>query len=212
MSRVLVAEYSEEWPKTFEQLRDRIWPALSDFALAVEHVGSTAVPGLAAKPVIDFCVVVRSRADVPLGIERLAQLGYVHRGDLGVPDREAFRRPEGLPRHHLYLSPKDSLSFRNHLALRDHLRADPDGAIAYGALKRQLAKQFPDDIDSYIEGKTAFILETLRGLGFTREELAAIEEINRMDNMVRPKKGGHPTTRSAVTGDAPVRYTDYSGA
>lgn len=200
MTRVLVVEYSKEWPKTFEQLRDRIWPAVSDFALAVEHVGSTAVPGLAAKPVIDLCVVVESRADIPLGIERLIQLGYAHSGDLGVPDREAFRRPEGLPRHHLYLSPKDSLSLRNHLALRDYLRANSGASNAYGALKRRLAEQFPNDIDSYIEGKTAFILEILRGLRFTKEELAAIEEINRMDNIVRPNKRVQPTTRSARGG------------
>lgn len=187
MSRVVVVEYNEEWPKTFERLRARIWPAVSDLALAVEHVGSTAIPGLAAKPIIDLCVVVQSRADVPLVIERLAQLGYVHSGDLGVPDREAFRQSQGLPRHHLYLSPRDSLSLKNHLALRDYLRANPDGVTSYGLLKRQLAEQFPDDIDSYIEGKTAFILEILRGLGFTEGELAALEEINRMDNIVRPK-------------------------
>lgn len=155
---MLVVEYSEDWPRTFRQLRDLIWPTISDFALEVEHVGSTAVPGLAAKPVIDLCVVVRSKADVALGIKRLVGLGYMSSGELGIPDRHAFKQPEGLPRHHLYLSPQDSLSLRNHLALRDRLRSDQGSAKAYGALKHRLAKEFPNDFDSYIEGKTDFIL------------------------------------------------------
>lgn len=186
MKRVEVLPYNEEWPQTFGRLRDIVWPSVSDFALALEHVGSTAVPGLAAKPVIDLCIVIRARADALLGVERLSRLGYVHRGDLGVPDREAFGHPETLPRHHLYMAPQGSLSLRNQLAVRDFLRANPDRANAYGDLKHRLAQQFPNDIDGYIEGKTDFILEILKETGFTDEELAAIEQINRMDNIVRP--------------------------
>lgn len=108
-------------------------------------------------------------------------MGYVHRGDLGVPDREAFAVPEDFPRHHLYLTPTDSLSLKNHLELRDYLRANPERAKAYGDLKHRLAEEFPNAIDSYVDGKTDFILGIFRDLGFSEEELAAIEGINRMN-------------------------------
>src|SRR5688572_30017060 len=90
MSRVQVVEYDAEWPAIFERVRAYVWPAVSGIALSVEHVGSTAVQGLSAKPVIDACIVVALREDVPACIERLAGIGYVHRGNLDVPDREAF--------------------------------------------------------------------------------------------------------------------------
>ena len=107
MGNVLVVDYDTAWPQGFAELRAYIWPALSDVASAVEHVGSTAVPGLAAKPVIDIDVVVPASL-VPDGIARLAKLGYKHRGDLGIPDREAFSTPSGSPRHHIYLCPEGS--------------------------------------------------------------------------------------------------------
>ena len=102
MRRIEVVDYDPHWPETFETLRSRIWTAVGDVALSVEHVGSTSVPGLAAKPIIDISIVVPERSDVRTGISRLATLGYVHRGDLGIAGREAFANPEGLPRHNLY--------------------------------------------------------------------------------------------------------------
>jgi len=156
-------------------------------AVNVEHVGSTAVQGLSGKPVIDACVVVASRGDVPGCIERLARIGYVHKGDLGVPDREAFRRPDYLPRHHLYLSPRESLSLRNHLGFRDYLRSHPEAAREYGALKASLARRFPDDIDRYIVGKTEFVLRILGELGLNAAELGEIRRINQMPSPLRQR-------------------------
>ena len=131
-----------------EKLRARIWPVVSDVAIRIEHVGSTSVPGLAAKPIIDLTVVVGGRTDVPLTITRLATLGYRHRGNLGIEDREAFdHRPE-LPRHNLYVCPEGTIGVVNQLAVRDYLRAQPDAARHYGNLKRRLAVEFPTDIDS----------------------------------------------------------------
>src|SRR5262245_22556912 len=112
MDRVQVVAYDPEWPGIFERVRTYVWPAVGDIALNVEHVGSTAVHGLRAKPVIDACIVVTSAEEVDACIERLANIGYFHRGNLGVPGREAFRRPDHLPRHHLYLSPHNSLSLK----------------------------------------------------------------------------------------------------
>ena len=82
VNRTVVVDYDEEWPRRFEKLRARIWPVVPDVAIRIEHVGSTSVPGLAAKPIIDMTVVVGGRTDVPLTITRLATLGYRHRGNL----------------------------------------------------------------------------------------------------------------------------------
>lgn len=179
MRKIAVVDYDPAWAATFDSLRARIWPVVSDIALAIEHLGSTSVPGLAAKPVIDMVVVVPSPDAIPLAIERLATLGYVHRGNLGIEGREAFRCPSGLPAHHLYLCPAGSLGLLNPLAVRDYLRIHPDVARAYDDLKKSLALKYPDDIDSYIDGKTDLILGILREVGFSSEQLAAIERMNR---------------------------------
>src|SRR5688572_24780737 len=143
MSRVEVRAYDPEWPQTFDHIREVVWPAVQHAAMSFEHVGSTSVPGLRAKPVIDACIVVASRRDIPHVAKALATVGYIHRGDLGVPDREAFRQPASLPKHHLYASHRGSLSLKNHLGLRDYLRAHPQAVEEYGGLKAALASRFP---------------------------------------------------------------------
>ncbi len=179
MKTLVVVDYDPGWADAFEQLRSHIWPVVHDVAISIEHVGSTAVPGLAAKPVVDISVVVPTAASVPTGIARLANLGYVHRGNLGVADRDAFFAPGSLPSHHLYLCLADSLALRNHLAVRDYLRTHAEAAGEYGALKKQLAERFPHDIDGYVDGKTDTILAILRLTGFGADELETIAGINR---------------------------------
>ena len=186
MARVEVKPYDPEWPLAFERIHARVWPAVQHAAMSLEHVGSTSVPGLAAKPVVDACIVVASPRDIPHVVKALTKIGYVHRGDLGVPEREAFRQPPSLPKHHLYASHRGSVSLRNHLGVRDYLRAHPEAVVEYGKLKEALAKRFPDDIDGYIEGKTEFVLGILRKLGFSDEELAGIRSINTRENLARP--------------------------
>jgi GrpB-like predicted nucleotidyltransferase (UPF0157 family) len=176
---ITVVDYDPSWPRTFAAFKARIWPVVRDVALAVEHVGSTAVPGLAAKPVIDIDVVVATLAHVRLAIERLATLGYVHRGDLGVADREAFASPQGSPAHHLYVCLRGSLALENHLATRDFLRQHPEAAATYGRLKKDLAERFPLEMDRYIDGKTAFVLDVLREAGLRADALTAIGDVNR---------------------------------
>jgi GrpB-like predicted nucleotidyltransferase (UPF0157 family) len=176
---VVVVDYDEEWPRLFDDLRARTWPVVADVAVRIEHVGSTSVPGLAAKPIIDMTVVVTGRGDVPPTIERLATLGYRHRGNLGIEEREAFDNRDDLPRHNLYLCPEGTIGLVNQVAVRDYLRARPDAARQYGELKKELARRFPDDIDSYVFGKTDFILDALRRAGLTEEQLASIEFVNR---------------------------------
>jgi GrpB-like predicted nucleotidyltransferase (UPF0157 family) len=176
---VVVVDYDEEWPRRFEDLRARIWPVVADVAIRIEHVGSTSVPGLAAKPIVDMTVVVTGRRDVAPTIERLATLGYRHRGDLGIEGREAFDHDRDWPRHNLYVCPEGSIGIVNQLAVRDYLRAHPDAARDYAELKKRLAAQFPDDIDSYVFGKTDFVLDVLRRAGLTEDQLASIERVNR---------------------------------
>ena len=177
--KVVVVDYDEDWPRRFDELRRRIWPVVADVALRVEHVGSTAVPGLAAKPIIDMTVVVARRTDVPPTIERLATLGYRHLGNLDIEDREAFDHPVELPRHNLYVCPEGTIGVVNQVAVRDFLRAQPDAARRYGELKKQLAAQFPTDVESYVFGKTDFVLDVLRRAGLTEDQLASIERVNR---------------------------------
>jgi GrpB-like predicted nucleotidyltransferase (UPF0157 family) len=176
---VVVIDYDPEWPARFEALRDRVWPSLEDVALRIEHVGSTSVPGLAAKPIIDMTIVVARKSDTAITIERLASLGYRHQGTLGIEDREAFEHPADLPRHNLYVCPEGTIGVVNQVAVRDYLRAHPDAARDYGLLKKRLAARFPDDIEQYVFGKTDFVLDVLRRAGLDEQQLAAIARVNR---------------------------------
>ena len=178
-NRVVVVDYDEAWPSTFEELRARVWPVVCDVAIGIEHVGSTSVAGLAAKPIIDMTIVVARRADVPPAIARLATIGYRHQGNLGIEDREAFEHDPALPRHNLYVCPEGTIGVVNQIAVRDYLRAHPDVARRYGDLKKRLAQQYPNDIGSYIFGKTDFLLDVLRRAGLADAQLAAIERVNR---------------------------------
>lgn len=156
---ITIADYDPNWPRLFEQIRGRLEEHLGNLAVAIEHVGSTAVPGLDAKPIIDLDVVVRSSDDVASATSRLQSLGYRHEGDLGVAGREAFAPPAPLPRHdhHLYVVVLGSKPYRNHVLLRDYLRAHPDEAVRYGDFKRSLASRLGDDRDSYTEGKSVLL-------------------------------------------------------
>jgi GrpB-like predicted nucleotidyltransferase (UPF0157 family) len=158
---VEVVEYDPEWVTEFERLRTRIEAALDSFSARVEHVGSTAVPGLAAKPIVDIDVIV-GREDVDDAVERLAALGYrPAEYRLEIPDRHALAWPEGEKRHHVNICPIDSAELGRHLRFRDRLRQDPALARTYGDLKRELARAHRDDRVRYGELKTEFVERAL---------------------------------------------------
>jgi GrpB-like predicted nucleotidyltransferase (UPF0157 family) len=159
---IVIVDYDPTWPVVFERLKARAQSVLGDLAVEIEHVGSTSIPGAAAKPIIDMDVVVASPADISMAVERLAMLGYVHQGDLGVAGREAFRSPPGFPPHHLYVCLLDGREYRRHLAFRDHLRAHPEKVRAYVAMKREAAAHFRCNRDGYTRAKTTFVEEMLR--------------------------------------------------
>jgi GrpB-like predicted nucleotidyltransferase (UPF0157 family) len=175
---VEVVDYNPAWPDHFRELRDLLWPSVCDVAVGIEHVGSTAVVGLAAKPIIDLDVVIPSQVDLPLIVTRLARLGYEHRGNLGIEDREAFWTSDDRPPHNLYVCSLGSVALRNHLALRDHLRASPSDVLTYSDLKKDLAQRYAFDIDRYIQGKTDFILSILAQYGFSADLLQSIRNAN----------------------------------
>jgi GrpB-like predicted nucleotidyltransferase (UPF0157 family) len=177
---IIVCDYAAAWPDQFAQLKQIIWPAVRDLALAIEHVGSTAVPGLAAKPIIDLDIVISNARDLPAIIERLKNLGYEHLGNLGIENREAFRAPLGPIDHHLYVCLAESIAFKNHIRLRDRLRNDALVRKQYGDLKRDLALKFPDSIDAYVDGKTEFILNLLKDAGMAAPDLESIRNANKI--------------------------------
>jgi GrpB-like predicted nucleotidyltransferase (UPF0157 family) len=160
--QVVVCEYDPTWPDYFAKLAARINAVLGGLVERIEHIGSTAVPGLAAKPIIDLDVVLASPADLPEAMARLSTIGYVHEGDLGIAGRAAFISPPVEPRHHLYVLSMDADELRRHVAFRDALRADPPLRDRYAALKKSLASQRARDRGAYTAGKTDFIVAALQ--------------------------------------------------
>ena len=178
MSEIRVVDWSPQWAEQFEAVAAVLRDALAGIGSAsVEHVGSTSVPGLAAKPILDIDVVVDA-ADVPAAVTALESVGYVHRGDLGVTGREAFFAPDE-PRRHVYVCTAGTTNVRNHLAVRDVLRSRDDLRDAYASVKLALAADPAMDIDTYIAGKSAVLQQVLEVSGeFSDAELAAIERLN----------------------------------
>ena len=159
---MIIEDYNPRWPQLFEMLRSRIAAVLDEVSISIEHVGSTAVPGLAAKPIIDIDVLLRSSADLPVVIRKLADLGYEHRGDLGISGREAFRAKSGDVHHHLYVCLPGSPEYERHIAFRDYLRTHVSDANAYALLKRELANRFVDDREEYNQAKSTFVQRILQ--------------------------------------------------
>ena len=157
--QVIVLPYDEAWEQDFIKIQKELQDALGELALRIEHVGSTAVHGLSAKPVIDIDVVIRDRSLLGDVIRALEKAGYRHEGDLGIAGREAFDYDgkEHLKTHHLYVCAQDSAELRRHLMFRDYLRANPEAVRAYSRVKEEGAALYPDDIEQYIEYKSPLI-------------------------------------------------------
>jgi GrpB-like predicted nucleotidyltransferase (UPF0157 family) len=158
---VRLVPYDALWPMMFEAEADRIEAACADLPLRLEHIGSTSVPGMSSKPVIDILAGRPPRSRPAAYIAAIRQVGYEHRGTAGIPGREFFRR--GSPRtHHVHLVSWSSAVWEEHLLFRDLLRADPAIARDYEAVKRDLAIAFVDDRRAYTDGKATFIQAAIR--------------------------------------------------
>ena len=176
--RVEVVAYDPRWPQQFTAVREELLAALRGVeVIGVEHVGSTSVPGLAAKPRIDVDVVV-STEHLSAAREALEAAGYSWLGEQGVTDRHAFRAPDRAPPRNVYVAIDGCLALRNHLAVRDLLRRDARLRDEYGQLKPELAGRDYADIDRYVLDKSPMIQRILAAAGLDAEERAAIDVMN----------------------------------
>jgi GrpB-like predicted nucleotidyltransferase (UPF0157 family) len=162
---VVVVPYNEAWPSLFEEERACIERAIGPWVEEIEHVGSTAVPGLAAKPVIDIMVGVKSLDDTPIFVKRLEAIGYEYVPELErqMPQRRYFRKlRQGRRTHQIHLVERSDAAFWDrHILFRDYLRRHPLVAVEYARLKHELSGRFRDDRIAYTEAKTAFIREVV---------------------------------------------------
>jgi len=164
---IIIEEANPKWAYFFQELKEIIKHELNGIIIDIEHVGSTSIPNLAAKPIIDLDIVIESREMIPEISKKLRNLGYTHNGDQGIPGREAYKRDsEEVPYtpvrkqwlyHHLYVVDKNSKELKRHLYFRDYLRSHPEAREDYAKLKRKLAKEFRNRIDDYVDGKSKFI-------------------------------------------------------
>jgi GrpB-like predicted nucleotidyltransferase (UPF0157 family) len=155
---VVIADYDPRWPAQYEREAALIRGALGHLLLGVEHVGSTAVPGLGAKPIIDMMAGVRSVAEGELCVAPLEALGYFHKGLDEIPDHRYFRKPvQGKRTHQIHMVPLGGDFWRRHLLFRDYLCAHPDAARDYYELKLRLAERHHRDRLAYTDAKTDFI-------------------------------------------------------
>lgn len=178
---IIIADYDPGWPAMFEEERARLQEAIGEWAADIQHVGSTAVPGLAAKPIIDIAVHLHSLIDGFKCITPLVELGYDCLGEFGIPDRIYFRKTtdtplpgqraglEGIGRtHQIHMYPLNHDQFAKHILFRDYLRAHADAAREYEALKRELAVRHAGDIEAYADAKSDFVQTILRSAALAR--------------------------------------------
>ena len=186
---IIIENYSPEWASAFQKLKSVFEQEIGNLATEIHHVGSTAVEGLASKPVLDIDLVIESREVLPELIHTLEKLGYEYIGDLGIEGREAFlyrseKSPEDgkgslWPVHHLYVCTKNNSAFQNHIKFRDYLRQNRVKANEYGELKKQLAAENKSDRRLYSEKKTDFITNVLNEIGFDALTLQEIINQNK---------------------------------
>jgi len=190
--KIIVLDHDPQWANQFEELKNVLLNCLGTEDIEIEHVGSTSIKGLCAKPIIDLDIIInedeRLQKDV---IDKLSKLGYTHVGNLGISGREAFKKVNSKTpnngsekewfSHNLYLCKKGSIGLINHINFRNYLREHPDLVVAYGLLKQGLAQKYPYDIDAYIDGKTNFIVDILSKTGMQESHTKLIDKENRIE-------------------------------
>ena len=165
--QVVVVPYDAAWKTAFEEIKNEIEAEIGDLIIDIEHVGSTSVEGMSAKPCIDIDVIIKDYSVFGEIVRKLGAIGYIHEGNLGIQDREAFKYADKphLMTHHLYVCPRDSEELHRHIVFRDFLRQNPEAVKKYSRVKETAAQLFPDSIDQYIEYKSPCIEELYRECG-----------------------------------------------
>ena len=159
--RVVVLPYDRTWKSDFDEIKKEIDGAIGDLIIGIEHVGSTSVEGLSAKPCIDIDIVIKDYSIFDAVVSKLETIGYIHEGNLGIKDREAFKYSDKphLKAHHLYVCPQYSEELHRHITFRDFLRSNTEAVKKYSLIKETAAQLFPDNMDKYIEYKSPCIEE-----------------------------------------------------
>jgi GrpB-like predicted nucleotidyltransferase (UPF0157 family) len=184
----LITAYNPKWKNEFEKLKQVLMTALNDFQIDIQHIGSTAIPGLYAKPILDIDIIIPNKIQLDAIAAKLEQLGYKNKGEQGVPGRFAFRQlsvltPHSIgdelwPEHHLYVCFSDSLALKNHIVFRDALLQDKKLAQEYAQLKLSLANEKGMTREKYTQQKTDFIVSVLAHKGLNEKALADIKSAN----------------------------------
>lgn len=161
LRKVEVVPHDPKWQTAFENESKQVACALGANVVAVHHIGSTAIPNIYAKPIIDLLVEVKDITQVDEQSAAMEALGYKVMGEYGIPGRRYFRKDNevGTRTHHVHTFEISSLEVERHLAFRDYLIAHPKDAQKYSELKRELAGKYPQNIDRYMDGKDGFIKE-----------------------------------------------------
>ncbi len=179
--KVEVVPYNSEWPAMFKAEKARIVPVFGDRLLSIHHIGSTSVPGLAAKPIIDMMPVVKDILAVDECNSGMEGLGYTAMGEYGIPGRRLFslKIDDITNKVHIHVFQHGDLNIERHLAFRDYLRAFPSIADEYVRIKRELAQRFTWDIEAYMDGKNGFIKETEReAINWYRKKTGSEEQLS----------------------------------
>ena len=165
--KVVVLPYDVAWQSAFVKIKGEIEEAIGYLIIGIEHVGSTSVEGMSAKPCIDIDVIIKDYSVFGEIVRKLGAIGYIHEGDLGIKDREAFKYADKphLMLHHLYVCPQYSEELRRHITFRDFLRRTPEAVRKYSLIKEKAAALFPDEIEQYIAFKAPCIEELYKECG-----------------------------------------------
>ncbi|MDQ3711997.1 MAG: GrpB family protein [Acidobacteriota bacterium] len=161
MKKVEVVPHNPRWRNAFEAEAKHIAAAIGEKVVAIHHIGSTAIPNIYAKPVIDLLVEVRDITEMDGRSSAMESLGYEVMGEYGIPGRRYFRKDnqKRIRTHQIHAFESGSAEIERHLAFRDYIIAHPEDARNYSELKRKLAEQHPQSLDDYMDGKDGFIKE-----------------------------------------------------
>ncbi len=213
-----VVPYDPRWPKAFEEEAKHLHGILGNNVVTIYHIGSTAVPGLAAKPIIDILIVVKDILDVDKETHQFEQLGYTARGELGIPFRRHFHKGDFLRTHNVHIFEEGAAQVDNHIHFRDYLRNSPQISQEYAELKFELAKKHPKNMLAYLEGKEGFVRKILTLaphqslhliVALTSFEWEAVRELRKQKPFV---KDGY-THMLLLLGILPIGYAEiFHGA
>lgn len=166
-SKVVVLPYNNNWKNDYIKIKKELEIVLKDLIVGIEHVGSTSVEGLSSKPCIDIDIIIKDYTVFNEVVNQLKSIGYIHEGDLGIKDREAFTYEDKphLLKHHLYVCPQYSTELHRHITFRNYLRNNKEAVLKYSLIKEQAAKLYPNDINKYMEYKSNCIKELYKECG-----------------------------------------------